>query len=304
LGDFIISLTAVDFVRRKYGCEPVTVVARGSLGELTVALGVAHRGIDLETAALHPLFTQGGHAALTADRRTWLGQFGLILHFFGPQQSVVTQSLAQACRVRVHGIDPTPPDDWTGHTSEFHIYQIEHRPTDAQPPPNVELDQGLFERTRTTIGGKFERPLAVIHPGSGGLAKCWTMNKFMDLAARLSDDGMKSIFVLGPVERETWPADRVNVLSSKFRVAPELSLPELAAALCLANVFIGNDSGPAHLAALLGTPTVALFGPTSPALWRPLGKNVDVISPPNESSIDDISVDRVAEAVRVAIADG
>jgi hypothetical protein len=52
---------------------------------------------------------------------------------------------------------------------------------------------------------------------------------------------------------------------------------DLVALLAGARAFVGNDAGPSHLAALLGTPTVAVFGPTSASVWRPQGPDVQVV---------------------------
>ena len=71
-------------------------------------------------------------------------------------------------------------------------------------------------------------------------------------------------------------------------------LYELACWLATARVYIGNDSGITHLAAAVGTPVVALFGPTDPRIWAPRGAHVRVIAKP---SLADIGVDEVAAAV-------
>ena len=65
------------------------------------------------------------------------------------------------------------------------------------------------------------------------------------------------------------------------------SLPRLAAALERCDVFVGGDSGTTHMAAAVRTPTVALFGPTDPAVWRPLAPRVSVVVPPERK--DDLA---------------
>jgi lipopolysaccharide heptosyltransferase III len=89
---------------------------------------------------------------------------------------------------------------------------------------------------------------------------------------------------------------------------PEDSLPgarqfadlyELACWFAGARVYLGNDSGPSHLAAAVNTPVVALFGPSDPAVWAPRGSHVAVVAAP---SMDAITVPQVAEAVRDLLA--
>ena len=71
------------------------------------------------------------------------------------------------------------------------------------------------------------------------------------------------------------------------------NLYELACWLQTARLYIGNDSGITHLAAAVGVPVVAIFGPTDPAVWAPRGDRVRVVS----GNLEDISVDQVLKCV-------
>jgi heptosyltransferase-3 len=115
----------------------------------------------------------------------------------------------------------------------------------------------------------------ILHPGSGGAAKVWP--RFAELARVLPD----ATILLGPCES---PLDTGNP------ILENLSLEAVASHLCHCRVFIGNDSGITHIAAYWGTPTVALFGPTDPGIWGPVGRRVKVLHRP---SLLDISVDDV-----------
>jgi ADP-heptose:LPS heptosyltransferase len=74
-----------------------------------------------------------------------------------------------------------------------------------------------------------------------------------------------------------------------------LSLRELAQYLRQCRAFVGNDSGITHLAAYLGCPTVALFGPTDPRMWGPLGRRSRIIW---KTRLEDISLDEVLEVIQ------
>ncbi len=115
----------------------------------------------------------------------------------------------------------------------------------------------------------------ILHPGSGGAAKVWP--RFAELAQALPD----ATVLLGPCERP---------LPTGNPVLTDLSLEDVAQRLRHCRVFVGNDSGITHIAAYWGTPTVALFGPTDPGIWGPLGRRVKVLQRP---SLLDISVDDV-----------
>ena len=71
----------------------------------------------------------------------------------------------------------------------------------------------------------------------------------------------------------------------------------VAGDICNTNVFVGNDAGVAHLTAALGTPTVAIFGPTDPRVWAPRGRGpVSIVEAPG-GDLERLSPDRVAAAV-------
>jgi heptosyltransferase-3 len=84
-----------------------------------------------------------------------------------------------------------------------------------------------------------------------------------------------------------WCAGPEDELPGAVRFA---DLYELACWLAGARIYIGNDSGPTHLAAAVGTPVVALFGPSDPAVWAPRGPRVAIAAAP---SLEDIMVERV-----------
>ena len=96
-------------------------------------------------------------------------------------------------------------------------------------------------------------------------------------------------WVLGPAEE-----DRGLALPEGETAQRPQSLDELSALLRAARLVVGNDSGPVHLAALHGVPTLAIFGPTDPRAWRPLGGAVAV---PEGTGAGWSSVKQVLEAL-------
>ncbi len=118
-----------------------------------------------------------------------------------------------------------------------------------------------------------QRPLIALHPGSGAYAPArrWAPQRFAALADALIEDGARVVLVGGPEEA----ALRRTVLNgmrhadSVIDLGGRTTLGSLAAVLQRCTLFIGNDSGIAHLASSVGTPVVALFGPTDPRAWGP-----------------------------------
>ena len=104
---------------------------------------------------------------------------------------------------------------------------------------------------------------AAIHPFSGSPRKNWPLERFRALARELEHE-MPVRWCAGPEDPPLENAVRID------------DLYELACWLASARLYVGNDSGITHLAAAVGTPVLALFGPTDPEIWAPRGPNVRV----------------------------
>jgi len=115
----------------------------------------------------------------------------------------------------------------------------------------------------------------IIHPGSGSPKKCWPW--FEELSNQIPD----SVVLTGPCEAQ-FPTNRPRLEG--------LTLQLVAEELRACRTFIGNDSGITHLAAYLGCPTIALFGPTDPRIWGPIGRRVTILrgTPLSSISVEDI----------------
>ena len=117
-----------------------------------------------------------------------------------------------------------------------------------------------------------------IHPGSGGRSKNWPLENFLNLAEQLqAQQRWQPFFILGPVEEEVSPGTAESIRARGFPLVRHLPLNVLAGLLELSAGYLGNDSGVTHLAAALNLPTFALFGPTDPGLWGPVGKRVVIL---------------------------
>lgn len=118
----------------------------------------------------------------------------------------------------------------------------------------------------------------VLHVGAGSREKCWPLDHWMTLGESLRHDGHRVWLIAGEVERERMSEhERAAFQHIGGRVLNDLD--ELIAVLGSARAFVGADTGPTHLAAQLGLPTLALFGPTDPRVWAPVGPCVCVLAP-------------------------
>src|SRR5579872_1907940 len=134
-------------------------------------------------------------------------------------------------------------------------------------------------------------PYVVIHPFAATPEKTWPAERFVAVAEQTQDAGLQPMIVAGPAD-DAAPF-------SKFQVLHNAPLAEVKRLMAGADLFIGNDSGPAHVAAAFGIPVVVLFGPSDPLTWAPWRTESRVLTSPGR--IDQIAAEEVmaaAEALR------
>jgi len=224
----------------------------------------------------------------------------------GPSDAWAVNVAALAPQARLAFVPPRPPDDWPGHATEW----FDARLVDAGWPAGIARAHAAARAAAPSAdlpgdsdAGGVAEPVdgaVVLHPGSGAAAKCWPADRFRSLADALRGEGRRVQVVLGEAERARWHEAEIRRWRAAFDVRLSDSLVDLESLLGEAGAFVGNDSGPTHLAAEMGVPTVALFGPTLPHVWRPIGPNTTVLAPPSPSAMDWLAVDPVARAVAAA----
>jgi len=137
----------------------------------------------------------------------------------------------------------------------------------------------LFPRSRPA-----RAPVVVVHPFASALDKTWPAERFIDLA---ENTGLEPVFIGGAGDEMT--PFRV------FRCLKGASLEEVKELLASASLFLGNDSGPAHMAAAFGLPSLVFFGNSDIDLWRPWKTDAVVLSDP--AGIHAIPLARAVEAL-------
>jgi heptosyltransferase-2 len=174
-------------------------------------------------------------------------------------------------------------------------------PPASWPVPELIVAQAEVEAWRAqhqlaAAGG----PTVALCPGAVGPGKRWPISHFAELARRLAAEGA-AVWVLGGPNESALAQEIVAAAASCARDLTGPGLRDSILALKAANAAVANDSGLMHVAAALGTPTVALFGPTSPRLWGPLNPLAAALEPPGNDmrhrNVADISPERVLAAV-------
>jgi heptosyltransferase-1 len=116
---------------------------------------------------------------------------------------------------------------------------------------------------------------ALVNPGAGWGAKCWPAERYAEVVRALALHGLRAIVNFGPGEEQL--ARDVERAANGIAIAMPATVSELIALCRCARICIGGDTGPLHLAAAVGVPVIALFGPTDPARNRPYGNRAIVL---------------------------
>jgi heptosyltransferase-3 len=146
-------------------------------------------------------------------------------------------------------------------------------PVSDRPPTTLAVTAAAAAKiaTRleaTELAGK---PFAVIHPAAAFATKQWAADKFGQVADDLRGRGLGVVAITMPAEKAIIAEMNKNT-ATPVTAFTDLSLPEITALLKRARLFIGNDSGIAHIAAAIETPAVVIFGSSNTAHWRPWAK--------------------------------
>jgi lipopolysaccharide heptosyltransferase II len=148
-------------------------------------------------------------------------------------------------------------------------------PIQGQPPMEFVPadDERAWVRERLTRGGiQEDARVAVIHPGTGAPVKLWEMRSWARVADELvRASGVQVVLTGSEGEREQVEGIHAQMQQPALALIGETDLGKLAALLARADLVLGVDNGPLHLATAQGTPTVRLYGPTDPRVFGPWG---------------------------------
>jgi len=162
----------------------------------------------------------------------------------------------------------------TLHTAELQAAVFFWLGLPRQPIPAARLfvtteNTRLWNQKRVSLELSREGDYAIIHPTALYASKQWAPEHFAELGSFLEKEaGIVPIYSCGPHESAVLDAV-ARASQGPVRRLTGASLGEFAAALAGARLFVGNDSGPAHMAAALGRPSVVIFGSSSSAVWGP-----------------------------------
>lgn len=278
LGDFILALPAVGALRDAFPGARIELLGRPAIAE--IALGtLIDRIRDIATSDIHSLFGQDSPASGGAVR--FIGGFDIIVSWLADEEGLFEAALRRFCRGHVVSARSRTPAGDPRHISDYLVETLAPLGIVGEGPqvclltePAGDFDDGKPLREDRAPDFAPDGPRLIIHPGSGGRHKLWPAEKFSELASRSAEEGAGSVaIILGPAEQD------LAGFFGPFRVIEtgELRLVDVARILRKYDLYLGNDSGITHLAAALGLPTAALFGPTDSRVWGPRGEAVTVL---------------------------
>jgi ADP-heptose:LPS heptosyltransferase len=250
------------------------LVAHGEHVALARAAGWIESGCDADLAGLHALHGDEPDRARLAPalrERLARGEPALVLSRPGARRETLMHGLLAAGACEVQAYDPLPPP---GVHAADHLASAggpcKERVTPRIALPEEFLAQGpLILRAR---GLDPDTPPIALHPGAGAQTKCWPAKCWAATWMELRASGVPPLVLCGPADDAA-----ARDLAQRIRapILRELRLLDLAVVLAACRALLGHDSGVSHLAAALGVPTLALFGPSDPAQWAPRGPAAD-----------------------------
>jgi len=281
LGDVVLFAQLLGALRNARG-GPVRLAAGTEKAALLAGLGAIDEAVDFD--GLPPAAASDG--------------CDLLVSCLCPADPAERQRLAAAAGAAEAIFLPVrPPADFEGHILDFWAKRagVGAIPAPCWPVPDAWRDAARDALSASGAGA--DRPYVLIHPGSGGRDKNWPLDRFVALARLLKADGRRArqtVFVVGPTELDWWGPGAVEELAREFPTIIAPPLATLAGLAAGAGAYLGNDSGPAHLAAGVGAPTVGLFRRAGAAHFAPRGRRVRILAGDDLTAID---VRTVAKAV-------
>lgn len=297
IGDTLLTMPALAALRARFSEAPIHLVGNVAAGELVVRAGLADRLTAFDASEVTALFMPSGPTE-------GLGPIRAGVAWCADPDGVLRASFARLGAREVVVAPSRPPDAWR-HVADYLVDTLAPLGVAPVGEPEVRLDLEMppmaaslaAERLRHL--GLVDHRWIAVHLGSGSPAKNWPATALAALLARVPAAlGMTPVVVVGPADRDTLAA-LLAAVPAPPALLRDLPLLPLAAALGGAAAYVGNDSGPTHLAALLGLPTLALFGPSEPALWAPRGRRVRVL---RHEPLADLAPEAVLAALRDLLA--
>ena len=254
LGDFVLALPALRLLRQRHGGSPLALAVRRPLAALAERTVCADRVTALDDHAMAAFL--GGDVP-----PAWWPEMPRVYSWFGADDVTIRARLgARAVGTAFFRVER---GEGSVHAACAYAAAI----GEVRTWPEL-LGLGAIPASQPVPAAR--RRTLVLHRGAGASAKRWCPAAFADVATWWRSAGGEVTELLGPAEAEMESLPGVEVRRN-------LPLGAMTEVLARADAYVGNDSGPSHVAGALGVSGVVLFGPTDPARWRPLSTRLEVV---------------------------
>ena len=281
LGDVILSLPSLHALRQAYPMARLDGMGNPSIFELLKERFYITDVISIDRADVSSCLT--GQSDPASPLPCALREYAFVVNWLGDQDGEFSCPLHRLGVRKIFSSRPISHE--TAHQHRTQIFLDALAPLGIPNPftrprlfPSLE-DKRLGQQALAWAGVSLkEQPILAIHPGSGGVLKCWDLSRFIAVSHCVQEQlGFRPLFILGPADQAISQSLK-NSWGDDLSILECVPLPVLAGALTWCSGYLGNDSGVTHLAAALDIPTVAIFGPTHPDLWAPIGHGVTILS--------------------------
>jgi ADP-heptose:LPS heptosyltransferase len=273
LGDFVVSWPLALALGRLYPQSRIVYVTAGEKGKLATR-AIRTEAVDVESG-WHHLF--GDAAGLPDPQRKTLESAHSIFSFVASPGDAWDKNVrALAPDAQLVHIAPRPADDqpFAGHITQWIADQL-------APVPAVRTAFDQIMRSVQTRGVGYRRSpegTICVHPGGGAEKKRWPAKHFVQLVRKLVKERRHVRVLIGEVEREQLHKEDLDHFAAVAELVEPKTCTDLLDHLGRADAMVCNDTGPGHLAGIIGTPTFSIFGPASDDVrWRPIGPHVHVL---------------------------
>lgn len=277
IGDVLLAIPAIHRLKARFPGRRVVLCAKGAVARFLQECGEIHEWISLESRGAARLFDDP--CEVSDNLRDWLARCDCLVGWMYDESGNLTRGF-QYWGIREIRIEsPFSLRLLSKHQQERFLETIDDGTAAPSVPSRLKLpvsalDRGLACLQENSI--RADRPMILIHIGSGSRHKCLKPGRLYAVISRIQSAGVSLALLAGPDEDE-WLSHVVGQHPQRPAIIRGLDLLSVAGLIANVDVFIGHDSGITHLSALLGTRTVALFGPTDPGRWAPRGNHVTVL---------------------------
>lgn len=294
IGDCILTLPLAGFMKDCLGLGAIDILGHTEYIGILPGRSCVDRIRSIDSLDLHRLFADTKAFDL-ADGDSLINVFAdyaWIATFLGEPDSNFEQNLIFTANcshsAEVITLSTRAPQDFSEHITQFYTRQFINQSGLFLQPRQLPPEECLIKATEADINTGREllkeigldpaENVVIIQPGSGSMKKCWHIDNFLAVAKNLTSEGIKVVFLLGPAELDRFSNATIKTIKGIAKCLNSVPLTQVLGLLSCANGFIGNDSGITHLAAGLGIRTLAVFGPTNPVVYGPIGPAVTVFA--------------------------